>query len=148
MDTLTRTHRSWNMSRIRSGNTKPEISVRSVLHRMGYRFRSDSGKKLFGRPDIVLPRHSTVVFVHGCFWHRHRNCKYAYMPRTRVAFWKKKFHANIIRDRIVEQTLKKAGWKVVIVWEDETIDAERLCKILKRKMSVLHRKNMVLSAKR
>ena len=106
------------MSRIRSKNTAPEILVRSVLHRMGFRFRLHD-KTLPGCPDIVLERWKTVVLVNGCFWHRHKNCRYAYVPKTRVAFWNKKFAGNMKRDAENVKALKRLGWKVKIVWECE-----------------------------
>jgi DNA mismatch endonuclease (patch repair protein) len=98
VDHLTRAKRSWNMSRIRSGNTKPEKVVRSLLHAMGYRFRLHR-KNLPGKPDIVLPKYKTVIFVHGCFWHRHPGCKNATMPKTNTEFWEDKLSQNIDRDR-------------------------------------------------
>ncbi|OGS23857.1 MAG: very short patch repair endonuclease [Elusimicrobia bacterium RIFOXYB2_FULL_50_12] len=130
MDILSREKRSWNMSRIRSRNTTPERIVRSVLHELGYRFRL-KGKKLFGNPDIILPKYKTAIFVHGCFWHRHKGCKSAYIPKTRVEFWKKKFRDNVKRDKKVAATLTEEGWKVAVIWEDETKDTEKLKKILK-----------------
>ncbi|MFC2076820.1 very short patch repair endonuclease [candidate division KSB1 bacterium] len=117
-DRISREHRSWNMSRIKSGNTNPERQVRSMLHRMGYRFRLHD-HKLPGKPDIVLPKYKTVIFVHGCFWHRHQGCKYAYTPKTRVGFWQRKFRDNLNRDRRVANELKNLGWRVLIVWECE-----------------------------
>ncbi len=107
------------MSRIRGKDTKPELRVRSQLHRMGYRFRLHR-KDLPGRPDIVLPKYDTVIFVHGCFWHRHKGCRFAYTPKTRPEFWKKKFGGNIRRDRTNINLLRKQGWKVLIIWECET----------------------------
>ncbi len=107
------------MSRIRSKDTKPEIAVRSMLHRSGYRFRLHV-KGLPGRPDIVLPKYNTVIFVNGCFWHRHQGCKYAYNPKTNVPFWKKKFKDNVIRQKSNIKNLNTLGWKVKIVWECET----------------------------
>lgn len=118
VDVLTRERRSWNMSRIRGRDTAPEKLVRSVLHRSGYRFRLHS-KKLPGRPDIVLPKHRTVVFVHGCFWHRHRGCRFAYTPKSRIAFWMAKFEGNVERDRRNARELRRLGWKFVTVWECE-----------------------------
>jgi len=115
-DRLNRTRRSWNMSRIKDRDTGPERIVRSLLHRMGYRFRLH-GKKLPGRPDIVLPKHQTVVFVHGCFWHSHRGCKNATVPKTRRTWWQTKLEGNEKRDRRNQAALKRAGWKVVVVWE-------------------------------
>jgi len=108
------------MSRVRSRNTKPELVVRSLLHRMGFRFRVNRGD-LPGRPDIVLPRYKTVVFVHGCFWHRHTGCKRATTPSTRREFWEAKFRANVMRDRRNGRELKKAGWRVIVLWECEVV---------------------------
>tara|TARA_B100000945_G_scaffold286117_1_gene256833 strand:+ start:81 stop:497 length:417 start_codon:yes stop_codon:yes gene_type:complete len=108
--------RSRNMSAIKSKNTKPEIAVRKLLHSMGYRFRLHR-KDLPGSPDIVLPKYKTVIFVHGCFWHRHENCKYASTPKTRAEFWESKFGGNIKRDKINQTNLIKLGWKIIIVWE-------------------------------
>lgn len=125
MDGLTPEKRSWNMSRIRGVDTKPELLVRSLLHRMGYRFRLHR-RDLPGRPDIVLPKYRAVVFVHGCFWHRHRGCRYAYVPKSRKDFWKRKFARNVERDREVRHLLRKAGWKILVVWECETVDADGL----------------------
>lgn len=117
-DILSRDKRSWNMSRIRGKNTKPEMVVRSMLHRMGYRFRLYVSK-LPGKPDIVLPKYRTVIFVHGCFWHRHPGCKYAYNPKTRQDFWKNKFEQNVARHQDVAQRLEELGWRVAIIWECE-----------------------------
>ena len=115
--------RSRNMSAIKSKNTKPEIKVRKVLHSMGYRFRLYS-KDLPGSPDIVLPKYKTVIFVHGCFWHRHKNCKYASTPKTRQEFWEAKFRENINRDKLNQENLSSKGWKILIVWECETKDKD------------------------
>lgn len=129
MDTLTPQKRSWNMSRIRSTNTKPEVLVRSLLHQMGYRFRIHR-KDLPGKPDIVLPKHRTVIFVHGCFWHRHQECKYAYTPKSRIIFWEKKFEENVRRDEKNQLDLKNLNWKVMVIWECELSDLEMLRKKL------------------
>ena len=107
------------MSRIRGKDTTPELAVRSALHRLGYRFRLHR-RDLPGRPDIVLPKYGTVIFVHGCFWHRHARCKYAYTPKSRVEFWHHKFQQNVERDRRVQRELRRLGWKVIVVWECET----------------------------
>lgn len=130
-DRLSREHRSWNMSRIRGKNTKPEMKVRSLLHRIGYRFRLH-GRDLPGRPDIVLPKYGSVIFVHGCFWHRHSGCRYAYTPKSRVGFWQEKFDSNVERDRRAQRELKKLGWKTLTVWECEVADEEQLAKRLKK----------------
>lgn len=126
MDIISKDKRSWNMSRIRSKDTKPEMIIRSLLHRMGYRFRLHR-KDLPGNPDIVLPKYKTVIFVHGCFWHRHKNCKYAYKPKTRVNFWEDKLSGNADRDKIKQSTLKTLGWNVIVIWE---------CELLKRELVV------------
>ena len=108
--------RSRNMSAIKSKNTKPEIAVRKLLHSMGYRFRLHR-KDLPGSPDIVLPKYKTVIFVHGCFWHRHNNCKYATTPKTRKEFWENKFDENVKRDNLNQANLSLKGWKIIILWE-------------------------------
>lgn len=115
-DRISKEHRSWNMSRIRFKDTEPEKTVRSLLHHMGYRFRLHV-KDLPGSPDIVLPKYRTVILVHGCFWHRHPKCKFAYQPKSRIEFWSKKFKANIKRDIDTIDKLRSLGWKVEIVWE-------------------------------
>jgi DNA mismatch endonuclease, patch repair protein len=118
-DSISPQHRSWIMGRVRSRNTKPEIVVRSLLHRLGYRFtvRGPLNRTLPGHPDIVLPKYRSAVFVHGCFWHRHRNCPSATLPQTRTDYWQKKFDANTARDRRQWTALKKRGWRVAVVWE-------------------------------
>lgn len=125
MDSLSPEHRSWNMSRIRSKDTRPEKKVRSLLHGLGYRFRIHR-KDLPGNPDIVLPKKKTIVLVHGCFWHRHSGCKYAYTPKSRVEFWQVKFKQNVTRDKQVQKELKDIGWTVLTVWECETRDLDAL----------------------
>jgi DNA mismatch endonuclease, patch repair protein len=115
-DTLSKDRRSWNMSRIRARDTKPELRLRSLLHRMGYRFRLHD-LSLPGRPDIVLKKHRTVVFVNGCFWHRHAGCANATVPSTRVDFWESKFAGTVERDRQQRNALADAGWRVITVWE-------------------------------
>ena len=117
--------RSRNMSAIKSKNTKPEIKVRKLLHSMGYRFRLHS-KDLPGSPDIVIPKYKTVIFVHGCFWHRHENCKYASTPKTRKEFWNKKFTENKKRDSEIQEKIKILDWRSVVIWECETKNIENL----------------------
>jgi len=116
MDRISKERRSWNMSRIRSKDTKPELLVRSLLHRNGFRFRLHR-RDLPGTPDIVLPKYKTVIFVHGCFWHRHRGCRFAYQPRSNRGFWAMKFRHNVARDRGVRRRLRRLGWHVVVTWE-------------------------------
>lgn len=106
------------MSRIRGKDTGPERLLRSLLHRAGYRFRLHE-QSLPGRPDIVLKKHRSVMFVHGCFWHRHSGCHNATTPSTRPDFWISKFEGTIERDRRAAEALKKAGWKVLTIWECE-----------------------------
>lgn len=120
MDIWSKAKRSAVMARIRGRDTKPELLVRSLLHRAGVRF-SLRRKDLPGRPDIVLPRFKAVVFVHGCFWHRHKGCKVATMPGTRQAFWRAKFKGNVARDRRNVHALERLGWKVLVVWECEAL---------------------------
>lgn len=123
-DTLTSERRSWNMSRIRGRNTGPELRLRSLLHRAGFRFRLHA-KQLPGRPDVVLPRYRTAIFVHGCFWHRHPGCRNATTPSTRREFWQEKFDSNVNRDARNRVALEAAGWTVLTVWECELkADAE------------------------
>lgn len=111
--------RSANMRAVKGKDTKPEVAVRRVLHRMGFRFRLQR-RDLPGRPDIVIPGCRLTIFVHGCFWHRHADCSKATTPKTRIDFWNAKFEANATRDERVEAELVAAGWKVLVVWECQT----------------------------
>lgn len=106
------------MSKIRSKNTKPELTLRKALFARGFRYRVND-KKLPGKPDIVLPKYKTVIFLHGCFWHRHQGCKYAYTPKTNTQFWVDKITSNTERDKINAEKLMALGWNVLIVWECE-----------------------------
>lgn len=115
-DVHTPAQRSFNMSRIRGTDTKPEKVLRSLLHRAGLRFRKHVSS-LPGKPDIVLPKHKAVVLVHGCYWHRHPGCRFATTPATNAPFWTEKFAGTVVRDRIAEQTLRDGGWRVFTVWE-------------------------------
>ncbi len=108
--------RSYNMSRIKSKNTKPEILVRKFLHASGFRFRVHD-KKLPGKPDIVLPKYRTVIFVHGCFWHGHKGCKYFVVPKTRTDWWKDKIEKNKTNDLRKQKLIKSLGWNVLIIHE-------------------------------
>jgi DNA mismatch endonuclease, patch repair protein len=108
--------RSFNMSRIRGKDTIPEKTVRSLLRAEGIRFRSNV-QNLPGKPDIVLPAYQTAVFVHGCFWHRHRNCRFTTTPKSNSEFWQAKFARTVVRDRARTRVLRKMGWKVIVVWE-------------------------------
>lgn len=116
VDKISPEHRSWNMSRVRSKDTKPEIKVRSLLHRMGYRFRKNV-RTLPGNPDIVLPKYKSIIFVHGCFWHQHPGCPKSHIPKSNTEFWKDKLQKNTVRDQKHILELEKLGWNVHIIWE-------------------------------
>ena len=131
MDKLSSERRSWNMSQIKGKDTKPEILVRSLVHRMGYRFRLHR-KDLPGRPDLVFPGRQKVIFVHGCFWHQHPGCKYATRPSTRADFWAQKLDGNRDRDEAVQHQLLQQGWGVLVVWECEIKQTELLADRLRR----------------
>lgn len=123
------------MSRIKAHDSKPERIVRSCLHGLGIRFRLHNSQ-LPGTPDIVLRKHKTVVFVHGCFWHRHSGCKKTTTPKTRRSFWQAKFLANVRRDRRVQRKLRADGWRVLILWECQTSDGTQLADVLRRSLSL------------
>jgi len=108
--------RSYNMRQIRAKDTKPELLVRKFLFAQGYRYRLHD-KKLPGKPDIVLPKYRTVIFINGCYWHGHKNCRYFVLPKTRTGWWLKKINGNIANDSIKLKALKTAGWRVLIIWE-------------------------------
>jgi DNA mismatch endonuclease, patch repair protein len=114
-DVHTKKQRSYNMAQVKSTNTKPELLVRKFLHAQGFRY-SLHNKKLPGKPDIVLPKYNTIIFVHGCFWHGHTNCKYFTIPKTRTKWWTDKINTNKANDEKAVKALKKAGWKIIIVW--------------------------------
>lgn len=143
------------MSRIRGKNTTPEMRVRSLLHRLGYRFRLHS-TKLPGKPDLVLPKYNAIIFVHGCFWHQHARCRKCNFPNTNTEFWTKKFSQNRERDRNATRALRSAGWRCITVWECETRDETRLIsrlnylltKSIRRELLTLHPKRKAGSAKR
>jgi DNA mismatch endonuclease, patch repair protein len=118
------------MSRVKSGNTKPELLVRSLVHRMGFRFRLHR-RDLPGCPDVVLPRHRKVIFIHGCFWHGHEGCPRSARPSTNREFWEKKLSGNVERDKKNLLRLKELGWKTLVVWGCETKDTQRLTEILR-----------------
>ena len=118
MDTVTRERRSEIMSRIRGRGTRPEMAVRRLVHGLGYRYRLH-GKHLPGRPDLVFARRQKVIFVHGCFWHRHPGCPLARTPKSRVDFWRAKLDGNRERDLLTQRELRDLGWRLLVVWECE-----------------------------
>src|ERR1017187_6225302 len=158
-DRLTKARRSWNMSRIRGKDTTPERVVRSLLHRLGYRFRlyrkipipqpsplnplarrsvakTAQLTRRFVTPDIVMPKHRVAIFVHGCFWHRHRGCKNCTTPTHRREWWLKKLEGNTARDKLHQRALRKLGWRPMVIWECQTEKPKALDR-LSRKLSQL-----------
>lgn len=125
MDRLTAERRSWNMSRIKGRDTLPERRVRSLLHRLGFRFSLRS-QNLPGRPDIVLKSRKIAILVHGCFWHRHKGCKNSVLPKTREEFWLAKLDGNVKLDKRNAIALKQQGWKVLTIWECEVEEESQL----------------------
>lgn len=126
-DIFSKNKRSQIMSKISSKNTKPEIILRKALFEKGFRYRINY-KKLPGSPDIVLPKYKTVIFVHGCFWHAHSDCKDGHLPKTNVEFWRNKINSNVERDKKVTKQLMNLGWNILVVWE---------CEIKKKNMDSL-----------
>jgi DNA mismatch endonuclease (patch repair protein) len=131
--------RSYNMSQIKSKDTKPELLVRKFLFSKGYRFKLHD-KNLSGKPDMVLPKFKTIILIHGCFWHGHTNCKYFAMPKTRKTFWETKILGNKEKDKRNIKDLKKLGWKVIIIWECQ-LKPGKVDKTLKRLVERLVDKN-------
>lgn len=121
MDRVSKEVRSRNMARVRSRDTKPEVKIRSLLHSLGFRFRL-CDKSLPGKPDIVLKKYKTVIFVNGCFWHHHEGCPRSKMPESNKEFWQKKINSNIKRDEKNKKQLAEQGWRVVIIWECQIKD--------------------------
>ena len=125
MDVHDQKTRSYNMSRVKGKDTKPEEIVRKYLFSQGFRYRKND-KRLPGKPDIVLPKYKTVIFVNGFFWHKHEGCKYFVWPKSNSEFWKEKIESNIVRDKKQYEELKNAGWHVIIVWECELKKKQRM----------------------
>ena len=130
-DVFSKEKRSWIMGRVKGANTKPEMVVRRWLHAHGYRFRLHRAD-LPGKPDIVLAKYRTVVFVHGCFWHGHPGCGHADLPASNREYWEKKIGRNVVRDRERRRELRKLGWRVVTIWECSTRDPAAFAKKLLR----------------
>ncbi|MFW6114303.1 MAG: very short patch repair endonuclease [bacterium] len=127
MDSLTPAQRSERMSRVKSKDTKPEVRVRRLVHGLGYRYRLH-GRKLPGCPDLVFAGRRKVIFVHGCFWHRHPGCGNTRLPKSKLGFWKSKLEENRRRDLRNQRLLRQIGWEFLVVWECETRDLEQLTK--------------------
>jgi DNA mismatch endonuclease (patch repair protein) len=117
--------RSLIMAAVHSKDTKPELVVRKIVYGLGYRYRLHS-KKLPGKPDLVFAGKRKAIFVHGCFWHRHRGCRYATSPKTRIEFWQSKFQANVVRDKQTTEELKRLGWSVLTIWQCELKELKKL----------------------
>lgn len=131
MDTLTRIERSERMSRVRGRNTRPELFVRRLVFSLGYRYRLHVGR-LAGKPDLVFVARKKVIFVHGCFWHRHSDCGLARVPKSRLAFWLPKLEGNKSRDRRNIQALRREGWRALVLWECELGETAKLERRIRR----------------
>ena len=118
MDSISPEHRSWNMAQVKGKDTRPELKVRSWLFKNGYRYRKNDSR-LPGKPDVVMPKYQTVIFVHGCFWHRHPGCKNTRMPKSNIDFWETKFSRNVENDERHVRELESLGWRVIVIWECE-----------------------------
>jgi DNA mismatch endonuclease (patch repair protein) len=130
---ITAAQRSFTMRKVKSQDTTPELAVRRLLFRLGFRFRLHR-KDLPGTPDIVLPKFGVAIFVHGCFWHQHRGCRRSTMPVSNVEYWHRKFEANMNRDLRNKKCLRKAGWRVLTIWECESTDTGALKSRLKSEL--------------
>lgn len=139
-DTVTKEQRSLNMSLIRSKETKPEVFARSILHRLGFRFRKHV-RQLPGKPDIILPKYKTAIFVHGCFWHQHKGCKRATIPKSNIDYWIPKLKGNVERDKQHRKNLEELGWNVAVIWECETKKADELIEKIKTIFAVIGEKH-------
>jgi DNA mismatch endonuclease (patch repair protein) len=128
-DVHTKEQRSYNMSRIKGKDTNPELLVRRFLHAQGFRYKLHD-KSLPGKPDLVLPKYKTVIFINGCFWHGHANCKFFKVPQTRTDWWLNKINSNKANDEKTVKALKKEGWKVIVIWT---------CKLKKNKLRILEK---------
>lgn len=141
MDVHNKETRSYNMSRIKSKNTKPEEIVRKFLFSQGFRYRKND-KRLPGHPDIVLPKYKTVIFINGCFWHGHEGCKYFVWPKSNTEFWEKKITANIERDNRNMENLIHLGWKVLTIWECEIRHVDKEKTLLNLKDEILNQNDL------
>ena len=133
-DTLSPEERSERMAKIRDKNSNPEMKLRRLIHSMGFRYRLHV-KKLPGTPDLVFPSRRAVIFMHGCFWHRHEGCKLARLPKSKLNFWKPKLEANKERDMLQQQQLRDLGWRLLVVWECEMVYTERVSTMVRNFLS-------------
>lgn len=131
MDNLSKQDRSEQMSRVRGTDTKPEMVVRRLVHSMGYRYRLHT-KQLPGRPDLVFPKLSKIIFVHGCFWHRHKRCALARLPKSNLGFWIPKLNGNWERDLKNNKALRRRGWRIKVIWECQTANLQKLKRSIER----------------
>lgn len=138
MEVVSPTRRSAMMARIRGRDTKPEMAVRQAAHRLGYRYRLHR-RDLPGSPDLVFPARKKIVFVHGCFWHSHEGCRFAYRPKSNVEFWEGKLRKNRERDIRVKGELECMGWDVLVIWECETVDSDLVASRLQEHVGNGHR---------
>ncbi len=137
MDKLSPERRSANMARIRSQNTNPELTLRKLIHCLGYRFRLHRND-LPGRPDLVFPSRKKVIFVHGCFWHQHTECREGRVPGSRLEYWGPKLRRNQERDALAQSSLRQQGWQYLVVWECELKDLAAVLKGVKRFLGTAH----------
>lgn len=131
MDTLSVAARSERMRRVRSKDTKPELAIRRMVHRMGFRYRLHT-RSLPGNPDLVFPSRGKIIFVHGCFWHRHGNCKNTRWPKSKLEFWQPKLEENRLRDLRIRRKLRKLGWQTLVVWECQLKNPSRIAERINR----------------
>ncbi len=141
-DVLTPKQRSYNMSRIRNKDTKPEELVRKYLFSQGFRYRKNDAR-LPGKPDIVLPKYKTVIFVNGCFWHKHEGCKFFVWPKNNAEFWKEKIEKNAARDARDYELLREAGWQIIVIWECELKSKTREATLNKLLLELRTRKSVL-----
>jgi len=137
MDKLSPERRSANMARIRSQNTSPELILRKLIHGLGYRFRLHRND-LPGKPDLVFPSHKKVIFVHGCFWHQHQECREGRVPNSRLEYWGPKLRRNQERDALAQSSLRQQGWQYLVVWECELKDSTAALNRVKRFLGTAH----------
>lgn len=140
MDIMTVEQRSALMGRIHGKDTKPEFAVRRLAHALGYRFRVHR-RDLPGTPDLVFPAPRKIIFVHGCFWHRHHGCRFAYSPKSNKEFWQAKFDLNVTRDELALRELRTLGWEALVIWECQTSDVNALARAISGFLDSRARKN-------